>query len=62
MEKQIGSMYKTELETTFWVFRTAYKIGKYGRLYTDLALDVSLQQLNGLSLGRVLHSNVHRHN
>jgi hypothetical protein len=34
------------------VFRTVYNIVKKGRPYTDMALDIELQELNG----RVLHS------
>jgi hypothetical protein len=44
-------------ETTCRVFRTAYKIAKKERPYSDLPTDVELQQLNGIDMGRVLHSN-----
>ena len=37
------------------VFRKAYKIGKHGRPFTDMPTDVTLQELNGVNMGRVLH-------
>ena len=42
--------------TTSRVFRTTYKIAKRERPFTDLPGDIELQQMNGLDLGRVLHS------
>jgi len=36
----------------------AYNIAKKERPFTDLPADVDLQQLNGLHMGRVLHSNM----
>jgi len=49
---------KNEFDTTCRVFRTAYKIAKNGRPFVDLETDVDLQVLNGLDMGRTLHSNV----
>lgn len=43
-------------ETTCRVFRSAYKIAKKERPYSDLPADIELQQLNGIDVGRVLHS------
>lgn len=40
------------------IFRTAYHIAKSDRPYTDHPKLIELQELNGLNLGRVLHSNV----
>ena len=40
------------------VFRTAYYTAKHDKPYTDHPDLVELQQLNGVNLGRVLHSNV----
>lgn len=57
MENHAHLMYIAEQETTCRVFRTAYKIGKPGRPFVDMSLDVNVQQLTGLSMGRVLHSN-----
>lgn len=45
-------------QETCSVFRTAYHIAKSDRPYSDHPKLIKLQQLNGLSLGRVLHSNV----
>jgi hypothetical protein len=45
------------VETTIRVFRTVYKVAKQNRPFTDLPLDIELQELNGLNMGRVLHSN-----
>jgi hypothetical protein len=45
------------VETTIRVFCTVYKIAKQNRLFTDLPVDIELQELNGLNMGRVLHSN-----
>ena len=38
------------------VFRTVYKIVKSARPFTDLPTDIDLQVLNGLDMGRTLHS------
>uniref|UniRef100_A0A671U0D7 HAT C-terminal dimerisation domain-containing protein n=1 Tax=Sparus aurata TaxID=8175 RepID=A0A671U0D7_SPAAU len=57
IQKHIQDMHRTEYDTTCRVFRTAYKIGKHGRPFTDMPVDVRLQELNGVNMGRVLHSN-----
>uniref|UniRef100_A0A8C1RFQ8 HAT C-terminal dimerisation domain-containing protein n=1 Tax=Cyprinus carpio TaxID=7962 RepID=A0A8C1RFQ8_CYPCA len=57
MQKHIEDMRKAEYASTCNVFRTAYKIGKHGRPFTDMPIDVQLQVLNGVKMGRVLHSN-----
>ena len=46
------------LETTTRCFRTAYKVAKSGQPFSDYTAQIVLQQLNGLEVGRVLHSNV----
>ncbi|XP_069486321.1 E3 SUMO-protein ligase KIAA1586-like [Ambystoma mexicanum] len=54
---QLNSQMQVKLyEETCRVFRSAYKIGKHERPFTDLPLDVDVQRMNGLDLGRVLHS------
>jgi len=58
LESAIGQHYHTLQDPTMRVFRTAYNIAKKERPFTDLPADVDLQQLNGLNMGRVLHSNV----
>uniref|UniRef100_A0A3Q1EYJ4 HAT C-terminal dimerisation domain-containing protein n=1 Tax=Acanthochromis polyacanthus TaxID=80966 RepID=A0A3Q1EYJ4_9TELE len=57
IQKHIQDMHKTEHETSCRVFPTANKIGKHGRPFTDMPADVRLQELNGVKMGRVLHSN-----
>ena len=44
------------LETTLKIFCTAYKLTKQNRPFTDLPADLELQELNGLNMGRILHS------
>lgn len=55
--KHVATMHKSKTETTCRVFRTAYKIAKHGRPLSDMRADVTLQKLNGLDMGRVLHTN-----
>lgn len=40
------------------VFRTAYKQIKLNRPFLDFETEIELQELNGLDMGRILHSNV----
>lgn len=56
-ETSLDSMNAKYIETTVRVFRTAYKIAKRNRPFVDLQADVELQELNGLDMGRVLHTN-----
>ena len=44
--------------TTERVFRTAYKQIKLNRPFIDFETEIELQELNGLDMGRILHSNV----
>jgi hypothetical protein len=46
-------------ESTERIFYTAYKVTKMNRLFTDIPIDDETQELNGLDMGRVLHSNGH---
>lgn len=46
------------METTKRCFRTVYKMAKEGRPFVDYPEDVRLQELNGVDMGRILHSNV----
>ena len=45
-------------EKTSRCFRTAYKAAKHARPFLDFETDVELQQLNGIDMGRILHSDV----
>ena len=46
------------LATTARCFRTVYKMAKTGKPFTDYPDSVELKELNGVDMGRVLHSNV----
>lgn len=48
---KICTLSVTESDTSCRVFRTAYKIGKHGRPFTDMPVDVRLQELNGVNMG-----------
>jgi len=58
MDEHIFKVKAAEHESTARIFRTAYSISKYQRLYTDLPKMTDLQILNGLDMERVLQSNV----
>ena len=45
-----------KFESTIRVFNTVYSIVKKTRPFTDLLFDIQLQKLNGLDMGRILHS------
>lgn len=57
-EKQLGKQLQMNNTQTERVFRTAYLISKKNRPYVDLPDWVDLQEMNGLDLGRILHSNI----
>ena len=57
IQKHIQDMHRTVYDTSCRVFRTAHKIGKHGHPFTDMPVDMRLQELNGVNMGRVLHSN-----
>lgn len=46
------------LSTTEKVFRRAYYIAKCNRPFTDHPGLIDLQRINGLNMGRILHTNV----
>ena len=56
LETLTSEMQRDHFLTTDRVFRTVYKIVKSGRPFTDLPSDIDLQVLNGLDMGRTLHS------
>ncbi|XP_027145225.1 E3 SUMO-protein ligase KIAA1586-like [Larimichthys crocea] len=56
METLTSDMQRDHFLSTDRVFRTVYKIVKSGRPFTDLPIDIDLQVLNGLDMGRTLHS------
>jgi hypothetical protein len=55
-KKIVELMHKNEFETTYCVFQTVYKIAKKQRPFCDLPDDIHMQILNGINMGRVLHS------
>jgi hypothetical protein len=57
LETVVDNMNAKHVETTIRVFRTMYTIAKQNRPFTDLPVVIELQELNGLNMGRVLHSN-----
>jgi hypothetical protein len=58
LKSGVAAMHKKLHEETCKVFRTAYYIAKRDRPYSDHPDLVNLQELNGVNLGRILHSNV----
>ena len=47
-------MHKTEYDTSCRV----YKIGKHGHPFTDMPVDVRLQELNGVNMGRLTRADI----
>ena len=58
MPGAIASQQSEHYETTSRVFRTVYNLVKQTRPFTDLESNIDVQKLNGLNMGRILHSNV----
>jgi len=58
LETMITARKESNMQATERIFRTVYKIAKLGRPFTDLPSDIELQVVNGLDMGRTLHSNV----
>jgi hypothetical protein len=56
LETGIKKMNKDRFESNERIFRTAYKVAKMNRPFTDLPVDSEIQELNGLDMSRVLHS------
>ena len=56
IDTKIENMHQTHFLTTETVFRTVYNIAKSQRPFTDLPQQIDLQVLNGISMGRILHS------
>jgi hypothetical protein len=58
LEKAVEHQESGYMETTSTVFRTAYYLAKQNRPFVDHPELLDLQRLNGVDVGRVLHSNV----
>lgn len=56
LPKSVSSGISSKFESTIRVFNTVYSIVKKTRPFTDLPFDIQLQKLNGLDMGRILHS------
>jgi hypothetical protein len=56
LETGINKINKDRFEGTERIFRTAYKGAKMNRPFTDLPVNVEVQELNGLDMGKVLQS------
>jgi len=54
----IAKQHSGQFLTTNRVFRTVYKQVKLNRPFLDFETEIDLQILNGLNMGRILHSNV----
>lgn len=66
MPKTFAKQQTSLQETTERVFRTAYKQVKLNRPFSDFESEVDVQVLNGMNMGRILHSdkacgNIARH-
>jgi hypothetical protein len=58
LSQSFAKQHKAITETTERVFRTAYKQIKLNRPFLDFESEIEVQELNGLDMGRILHSNV----
>ena len=58
MQSVVANQQNDLHDTTCRIFRTVYKQIKLNRPFLDFAVEVELQKLNGLNMGRILHSNV----
>lgn len=45
-----------EKTVTAKIFRTAYKVAKANQSFNNFEMDIDLQELNGIDMGRILHS------
>lgn len=57
MEKLCLKTLSKEKEVTARIFRTAYKVAKQNQSFNDFETEIDVQELNGLNMGRILHSN-----
>lgn len=56
MPNSIAAQQSEHYDTTCRVFRTVYNLVKQIRPFTDLQSNIDVQKLNGLNMGRILHS------
>jgi hypothetical protein len=58
MKKAVASMHQEQQIVTERIFRTAYKQAKLNRPFFEFETEIDVQIMNGLDMGRILHSNV----
>jgi hypothetical protein len=58
MAQALAKQHSDLFPTTNRVFRTVYKQVKLNRPFLDFETEIDLQTLNGIEMGRILHSNV----
>lgn len=58
LQTKFGDQQKQHVDTTCRVFRTVYYIAKSNRPFVDHPDLIELQAVNGVHMGRMLHSNV----
>lgn len=56
IEKAVSKQIKSVSQSSCRIFRTVYQICKTSRPFTDLPHLIDLQELNGIDIGRVLHT------
>lgn len=56
LETACTKAFDKEKEVTANVFRTAYKVAKKNQAFHDFESEVDVQELNGINMGRILHS------
>ncbi|XP_050507956.1 E3 SUMO-protein ligase KIAA1586-like [Diabrotica virgifera virgifera] len=56
LEKVFLKTVSKEKEVTARVFRTAYKVAKENQSFNHFEAEIDVQELNGLDMGRILHS------
>jgi len=58
LQTKFGDQQKQHVDTTCRVFRTVYYIAKSNRPFVDHPDLIELQSVNGVHMGRMLHSNM----
>lgn len=56
LETVCTKAFDKEKEVTANIFRTAYKVAKKNQAFYDFESEVDVQELNGINMGRILHS------
>ena len=56
METVCTKAFENEKEVTANIFRTPYKVVKKNQAFYDFEAEIDVQELNGINMGRILHS------